>query len=336
MPPRVPLLPRNDLKALLQACLQRANQPPHDGSLPLFIAGYRCGWLFPPIAVDLKRTTGVEISATEAHIGRGMVPGTELDALLATIAAILRAAGRAPGWRNELLDVWSDSCEDSIGSASPKSMAPPVRMDLNVAPGQVDSGTPPVRVDSSTPPVHADSGMPPVRSDSGVSPVRVGAIERGVMRPLGLVTRAVHLNGWSADGRLWVARRALSKATDPGMWDTLVGGLIGAGEPEQLALVRECDEEAGLDPQDIAPRNALHQITRMRRRIPEGYQSEDVLTCECVLAPHVVPKNRDGEVMEIKCLTPAEVLTMLQQGAFTVEATIVIAEDLLRNCTGGH
>ena len=64
MPPRVPLLPRNDLKALLQAYLQRANQPPHDGSLPLFIAGYRCGWLFPPIAVDLKRTTGVEISAT--------------------------------------------------------------------------------------------------------------------------------------------------------------------------------------------------------------------------------------------------------------------------------
>jgi isopentenyldiphosphate isomerase len=162
----------------------------------------------------------------------------------------------------------------------------------------------------------------------------VGAIERGVMRPLGLVTRAVHLNGWSADGRLWVARRALSKATDPGMWDTLVGGLIGAGEPEQLALVRECDEEAGLDPQDIAQRNALHRITRMRRRIPEGYQSEDVLTCECVLAPHVVPKNRDGEVMEIKCLTPAEVLTMLQQGAFTVEATIVITEDLLRNCAG--
>ena len=72
----------------------------------------------------------------------------------------------------------------------------------------------------------------------------------------------------------------------------------------------------------------------MRRRIPEGYQAEDVLTCECVLAPHVIPKNRDGEVMEIRCLAPSEVLRMLQAGAFTVEAMIVITEDLLRNCAG--
>ena len=277
MPHRQTLLPRSDLKALLQACLERASQPPHDGSLPLSIAGYRCGWLFPPIFNTLKNTTGVELDDTQAHIGRNMAPGVELDALLARIAETLRADGRAPGWRNELLDVWTDA---------------------------------------------------------GDPPVRVAAIERGVMRPLGLVTRAVHLNGWSTDGRLWVARRALTKATDPGMWDTLVGGLIGSGEPEQLALERECDEEAGLDAQDIAPRNALHQVTRMRRRIPEGYQAEDVLTCECVLAPHVIPKNRDGEVMEIRCLAPAEVLRMLQAGAFTVEAMIVITEDLLRNCAG--
>ena len=277
MPPRAPLLPRSDLKALLQAYLGRANQPPHEGSLPLSIAGYRCGWLFPPIFEVLKNIAGVELGDNEAHIGRDKVPGTGLDALLATIAQALRAAGRTPGWRNELLDVWTDA---------------------------------------------------------GDPPVRVAAIERGVMRPLGLVTRAVHLNGWSADGRLWVARRALTKATDPGMWDTLVGGLVGAGEPEQLALVRECDEEAGLGPQDIAPRNALHKITRMRRRVAEGFQAEDVLTCECVLAPQVTPKNRDGEVMEIRCLAPAEVLRMLQEGAFTVEATIVITEDLLRNCAG--
>ena len=277
MPHRQTLLPRSDLKALLQACLERASQPPHDGSLPLSIAGYRCGWLFPPIFNTLKNTTGVELDDTQAHIGRNMAPGVELDALLARIAETLRADGRAPGWRNELLDVWTDA---------------------------------------------------------GDPPVRVAAIERGVMRPLGLVTRAVHLNGWSTDGRLWVARRALTKATDPGMWDTLVGGLIGSGEPEQLALERECDEEAGLDAQDIAPRNALHQVTRMRRRIPEGYQAEDVLTCECVLAPHVIPKNRDGEVMEIRCLAPSEVLRMLQAGAFTVEAMIVITEDLLRNCAG--
>src|SRR5690606_37732468 len=59
---------------------------------------------------------------------------------------------------------------------------------------------------------------------------RLAVIERAAVRPLGLLTKAVHLNAWTPDGKLWIARRALSKSTDPGMWDTLVGGLAGAGE----------------------------------------------------------------------------------------------------------
>ena len=161
----------------------------------------------------------------------------------------------------------------------------------------------------------------------------IGAIERGVMRPLGLITRAVHLSGWSQDGKLWVARRSLTKATDPGMWDTLVGGLMSAGEPADLALERESDEEAGLDLADIEHRTPLRTITRMRRQIPEGYQCEEVLTCECVLTNGVRPKNRDGEVMEIDCFTPAKIYEMLVAGDFTLEASIVLTEDLWRRAT---
>src|SRR5690606_6059536 len=54
---------------------------------------------------------------------------------------------------------------------------------------------------------------------------RLCVLERAAMRPLGLLTKAVHLNAWSPDGRLWLARRPDTKATDPGKWDTLVGGL---------------------------------------------------------------------------------------------------------------
>ena len=158
----------------------------------------------------------------------------------------------------------------------------------------------------------------------------IAAIERGVMRPLGLITRAVHLSGWSQDGQLWVARRSLTKATDPGMWDTLVGGLVSAGEPADLALERESDEEAGLDRADIEHRSPLRTITRMQRQIPEGYQCEEVLTCECVLTDGVKPKNRDGEVMEIDCFTPAKIYEMLVAGDFTLEASIVLTEDLWR------
>jgi len=147
------------------------------------------------------------------------------------------------------------------------------------------------------------------------------------------VTQAVHLSGWSQNGHLWVARRSLTKATDPGMWDTLVGGLISSQEDVQVGLVRESDEEAGLEAQDIATRTPIRTIARMLRQVPEGYQVEDVLTCECVLPAHVIPKNRDGEVMEIQLIAPATVFSMLTQGAFTLEASIVLTEDLLRRAS---
>lgn len=157
----------------------------------------------------------------------------------------------------------------------------------------------------------------------------VGAIERGAVRSLGLLTRAVHLNAWSVSGELWVARRALDKATDPGMWDTLVGGLVGHGEPDELALERESAEEAGLSAEQIAQREPLRSIYRMRRRVPEGFQYEEVLTADCVLADGVNPENQDGEVMQIACLPVTEVESMLLDGQFTVEASIVIAQGLL-------
>jgi 8-oxo-dGTP pyrophosphatase MutT (NUDIX family) len=156
----------------------------------------------------------------------------------------------------------------------------------------------------------------------------VGAIERAAVRPLGLLTRAVHLNAWTPDGRLWIARRALSKSTDPGMWDTLVGGLVGSGEDLDLALVRECGEEAGLDAPDIQAREPMRTVLRMHRRLPEGYQVEDLLVSRCVLPAHVQPANRDGEVMEIATVAPARALEMVAAGEFTLEAALVIADEL--------
>lgn len=276
--PRI-TLDHGSLRQLLNDLLSRANQPVQIDSVPLSIADSRCGWLFSRAAQALIGLDGVEVTQGSAHIGRSVSAGSELDALLATVAITLRQAGCAPGWRNELLDVWPEQADDP---ARPLSRKP------------------------------------------------LGAIERGVVRPLGLLTKAVHLSGWSPDGRLWVARRALTKATDPGMWDTLVGGLISSQEDVQIGLVREADEEAGLEPGDIAGRTPLRTIARMLRQVPEGYQAEDVLTCECVLPPHVTPKNRDGEVMEIQLIAPSTIFNMLTQGAFTLEASIVIAEDLLQ------
>ena len=264
---------QKSLQVLLRDLISRADEPPHADSLPLKIASKPCGAVFPKAALALAGLDGVEVSQNSIEIGRTLASGPALDALLENVAKTLRSAGCAPGWRNELLDIWSEPATQHL---------------------------------------------------------RLGAIERGVMRPLGLATRAVHLNAWSEQGHLWVARRSLTKKTDPGLWDTLVGGLVGSQEPDDLALVRETDEEAGLDAHQIADRTPLRTIHWMRRRIPEGYQFEQVLTCECVLAEGVTPVNRDGEVMEIRCLAPEVILEMVREDAFTIEASIVIVEDLLR------
>lgn len=157
---------------------------------------------------------------------------------------------------------------------------------------------------------------------------RLAAMERAAMRPLGLLTKAVHLNAWTPDGRLWVARRALDKSTDPGMWDTLVGGLAGAGENLDTALLRESYEEAGLSAADIQNREPMRIILRMHRRLPEGYQVEDVLVSDCVLAESVLPQNMDGEVSEVRLVTVEEVWAMVEAGAFTREAELVILDGL--------
>lgn len=164
----------------------------------------------------------------------------------------------------------------------------------------------------------------------------LGAIERAAMRPLGLLTRAVHLNAWTPDGRIWVARRALSKSTDPGMWDTLVGGLVSAQEGLELALVRECAEEAGLTPASLATRTPLRTILRMHHRLPEGYQVEDLLTSTCVLPADTRPENQDGEVIEITHITVAEALTRITEGEFTIEAALVMLEDITRRRAHGE
>lgn len=157
---------------------------------------------------------------------------------------------------------------------------------------------------------------------------QVAAIERGAVRPLGLLTQAVHLNAWSPDGQLWVAKRAPTKSTDPNKWDTLVGGLAGAFESLDRSLLRESQEEAGLEPSDLINRQPMRTLLRMYRRLPEGYQVENVLVNDCVLSASVVPKNQDGEVSEFRLLTVPEWWEMAQSGVFTLEAELVLIDSV--------
>lgn len=169
-----------------------------------------------------------------------------------------------------------------------------------------------------------------VRPEPGAPPVAV--IERAACRTLGLATTAVHLNAFAADGRVWVARRAVHKQIDPGLLDNLVGGMVPAGEDELTALRREAMEEAGLDI-TVWPLRRGGRI-RFTRQVPEGFQVEDVQVFDAMLPADAQPCNQDGEVSEIGCWPLPRVMAALERDAFTLEAALVTIDGLQRTETG--
>ena len=58
---------------------------------------------------------------------------------------------------------------------------------------------------------------------------------------------------FDVEGRLLVTRRALGKATFPGMWTNTVCGHPGPGEDDEAAIARRARDELGLDVADLRP-----------------------------------------------------------------------------------
>ena len=161
--------------------------------------------------------------------------------------------------------------------------------------------------------------------------VRLGTVERAAVRPLGITTCAVHLIGTAPDGRHWVQQRALSKPNDPGLWDTLVGGMVPADESLDDALARETWEEAGLR---LAQMQAVCYGGRVSTRRPShdgggcGYVDEHIDWYRCVVPSRFEPCNQDGEVSQFALLAAEDLACRLAQGDFTHEAALVF-------CAGG-
>jgi 8-oxo-dGTP pyrophosphatase MutT (NUDIX family) len=157
----------------------------------------------------------------------------------------------------------------------------------------------------------------------------VGSIERGVVRVLGLATEAVHLVGCRADGATWLQLRARGKSTDPGLWDTLMGGQVAAGESIATTLERETLEEAGLA---VAALRGLERLPPLliRRPVPQGYMVERIEVFRAVVPDGVDPVNRDGEVERFECLADDALVARLAAGACTLEATLILGAELER------
>jgi 8-oxo-dGTP pyrophosphatase MutT (NUDIX family) len=129
-----------------------------------------------------------------------------------------------------------------------------------------------------------------------------------------------------------VQQRALNKANDPGLWDTLMGGMVSAADTVATALVRETWEEAGLrvnDLQSVAPGG---RVTLRRPTEPgsAGYMVEQIDWYRAVVPDGLEPVNQDGEVAQFALLDRAELLHRLAQNQFTTEAALILVAALQR------
>jgi isopentenyldiphosphate isomerase len=122
-----------------------------------------------------------------------------------------------------------------------------------------------------------------------------------------LIHAVVHLHVLDRTGRLCLQRRSLSKDTNPGRWDTSVGGHVAAGEPVVNALLREAREELGIDAAGARPLFAYLYRSR--------FESE---YAHCFALEHDGPLRIDpAEISEVAFSSFAEVEAMRGTGALT-------------------
>lgn len=158
-----------------------------------------------------------------------------------------------------------------------------------------------------------------------------GTVERAAVRPLGIATAAVHLVGQTPDGRHWVQQRSLKKSNDPGLWDTLMSGMVSAADTVESALERETWEESGLKMPSLQNLSYGGRITTRRPSADgkgTGYVIENIDWYRCIVPEGVVPVNQDGEVAQFRLMEAEELLAALQSGEFTTEAALVLVEAL--------
>lgn len=162
----------------------------------------------------------------------------------------------------------------------------------------------------------------------------LATFERAAARFWGTLTFGAHCNGYVADaaGRpthLWIARRAYTKPTDPGLLDNLIGGGVPHGQSPFECVLREGWEEAGLSPAQMAGLQPGRRL-RVQRDVAEGLQREEVSAYDLALPPGLQPVNQDGELHSLTLMPMHEALTRAAAGAMTVDATLVTLDFALR------
>jgi len=122
-----------------------------------------------------------------------------------------------------------------------------------------------------------------------------------------LLHQAVHVFVTNRAGELFLQKRSLNKDTQPGKWDSSVGGHVDAGEEPDAAARRELREELGI--QDAEPQFLYHYIWRCpvesERITSYRLQAEGPFT----LHPEEIEEGRFWTAAEIDAAIGKDVFT---------------------------
>ncbi len=159
-------------------------------------------------------------------------------------------------------------------------------------------------------------------------------IERAAVPKFGTRGFGVHLNGFlrTPEGLdMWVGRRSMSKPTGPGKLDQVVAGGQPLGIGIRENMIKECGEEADIDPALAAKARAVGALSYRCER-PEGLRDDVIYCYDLELPADFEPHNADGEVEAFYRWSIEQVLETLEGGeAFKFNCALVCIDFLLRH-----
>lgn len=168
--------------------------------------------------------------------------------------------------------------------------------------------------------VAATGALPPPRGercriDGGWGTPVLAELDRAYLAHLGMRGYGVHVNGVTAlpDGTpaLWIARRALDRATEPGKLDNVVAGGLPAGISLMDNVMKEAAEEAGM-PASLAGQAASKGQLSYAYEIPAGLLVDTLFLFDLAVPGDFTPHNHDGEVAGFERLPLAEVARLVR------------------------
>jgi len=176
--------------------------------------------------------------------------------------------------------------------------------------------------------------MFPVVTRWGEAPLAL--IDRGAVPVFGLKAFGIHINGYvrGKDGlKLWIGRRALDKAVEPGKLDNMVAGGQPAGLSLTDNLVKEAHEEAGV-PRELALRAVPAGAITYRMEAERGLKPDTMFVYDLEVPADFVPRNQDGEITAFMLMDPGEVIEQVRSSYdFKFNVNLVLIDFLIRT---GH